>query len=74
MTRHAGYLVTLEHDLSDERSKIVIDALGLIKGVIAVKPIEAEYSQGIGEDRARFAFERRLWKALKEPLKPEDYR
>lgn len=74
MSRHAGYLVTLEHDLSDEQSQRVIDALMLVKGVIEVKPIPAEMNQSIGEDRARRSFERRIWKALSEPLTSEERR
>jgi hypothetical protein len=38
--RHAGYLVTLADDVRDDDAEAIITALRMVRGVIAVEPIE----------------------------------
>ena len=43
--RQAGYVVTLERDIRDDDAARIIDALGMIKGVLTVTPIGADTFQ-----------------------------
>ena len=40
-TRHKGYIVALDKDIREDDALAIISALHMIKGVIAVTPIEA---------------------------------
>ena len=40
--RHAGYLVVLGEDIREDDAQRVLHALGMVKGVIRVTPIEAQ--------------------------------
>ena len=50
---HAGYVVTLTNDLNDEDAQQVLDALRMIRGVLSVEPVAADFSVHIGTERAR---------------------
>lgn len=51
--RTAGYAVTLAEDLDDEAAQQVLDALRMIKGVLSVEPIAADFNVHVGTERAR---------------------
>lgn len=60
--RHSGYLVTLGHDIREEDAEAVIRALGMIKGVMSVKPIIHDHALMIAEERQREKYEAMLWR------------
>jgi hypothetical protein len=62
----AGFLVTLERDIDEEHAETIVDALRLLRGVIAVKPVVGDISLDMAEDRARYELEARILKALRE--------
>ena len=64
--RHAGYVVTLDRSLRDDDSDRIIDAIGLIQGVVAVEPVVDNYSIQIAQTRSRTDLRNRLFKALEE--------
>lgn len=39
-TTHAGYIVTLADNIREDDAQAVINALAMVKGVIAVEPVE----------------------------------
>lgn len=43
--RHAGYLVTLEHDMREDDAESTIAALRHIRGVLSVTPVTAGSSE-----------------------------
>ncbi|GIH95339.1 hypothetical protein ACFFMN_23545 [Planobispora siamensis] len=45
--RHAGYLVVLERDVRDDDAAAIIAALGMVKGVLSVDPVLADYREQI---------------------------
>lgn len=40
--RHAGYIVVLEADIRDDDSEEIMKAIRLIRGVVAVSPVETD--------------------------------
>lgn len=59
--RHAGYVVTLEHDVRDDNAeRSVITALMMVKGVISVEPVVASVDIQVAQARARVEFAREL--------------
>jgi len=65
---HAGYLVTLETDLSEEESERIIAALSMIKGVVSTTPIVSSFEIQIGYERAKREIGTKLLGAYKEIL------
>lgn len=63
-TRHAGYIVTLEQDLRDDDAKTLIDAIELLRGVVSVQPIVAEYLTHVARERIRRELVDKLWQVL----------
>lgn len=63
--RHAGYLVMLKQDISEDDAEHTIHALRMIKGVLSVEPIVADADLMIAEARAvsewRSKISRLLW-------------
>lgn len=48
---HAGYIVTLDSNLGEDYSRDVINAIEMIKGVVSVTPITANYELRLAEER-----------------------
>lgn len=40
--RHAGYIVVLEADIRDDDSEEIMKAIRLLRGVVAVSPVETD--------------------------------
>lgn len=59
-TRHAAYIVTLADDIRDDDDEHIINALRMVKGVIAVTPVPANYEIGIAWERANHEWRQRL--------------
>jgi hypothetical protein len=64
--RHAGYLVTLAEDVKDEDAQAIIAALGMVKGVLKVRPVVANPMTYIGRDRADVEWRERIHALLNE--------
>lgn len=62
--RHAGYIVTLQQDISYEDSMAVLVALRQIKGVLDVSPVSGNVETKIAQARAERRIEERLWKVF----------
>ncbi len=67
-TRLKGLRVAFEKDIREDDARSIIGAIGMLRGVLTVKPIEAESDDCIIEDRIRQEFSKRLWKALQKDL------
>jgi hypothetical protein len=64
-TWHVGYVVSLAKDLTEEESEAVINAIGLIKGVIAVEPVQDDRAEMMIErQRVRQELRRRIFAVL----------
>ena len=44
--RHCGYVVTLAQDIREDDAQRIIDAIGMIRGVVSVEPVKGD---AIGE-------------------------
>lgn len=67
MTRTAGYVVMLDEDLRSEDAAATLNALRMVKGVVAVTPVEAEMSaQVFAVERDRLA----LWEEIRKVILP----
>lgn len=64
--RHAGYLVTLDADIRDDDAKAILDALRMVKHVLAVEPVVADPLSKIAENRARTDILTMLVRAIQE--------
>ena len=60
--RHAAYLVVLADDLrEDDAEESVLAALRMIKGVVGVTPVVANYPQAIARERRDAQWQGALW-------------
>jgi hypothetical protein len=64
--RHAGYLVTLAEDIREDDAEAVITALRMIRGVIAVEPVEMDTSIMIAQQRADAEWRERVAGLLRD--------
>lgn len=51
--RHAGYLVTLEHNTREDDAEATLGALKQIKGVLSVIPVTGSSDLSLAEERVR---------------------
>ena len=49
--RHAGYIVTLEEDISGEEAQAVTDAIGMVRFVRSIEPVAGDLSQQLAMGR-----------------------
>lgn len=71
-TRHEGYIVILEKEIREDSSRVeeIKTALKMVKGIMDVKPIEADgnslcaYVRGVNETKSKFL--QAISKAMKE--------
>lgn len=59
--------VVLEHDIKDEDAEPLIEAIGMLRGVLSVRPHVAEFVTHMAEERAR----RELGSKLLDILYPQ---
>ena len=60
--RHAGFIVTLKNDTrDDDDAEAIVTALRMVKGVLSVKPIPADFGQHLADERARAELRDKLW-------------
>lgn len=51
--RHKGYIVTLEDDIREDDAETIIAALRMIKGVLSVEALVANYDDHMARERVR---------------------
>ena len=51
--RHAGYVVALDRDIREDDAEAIISAISMIKGVMAVQPVDADPMSAITHLRVR---------------------
>lgn len=66
-TRHKGYVVALKSNIREDDAQALIEAIGLLRGVLSVTPVEADISDSISEQRVRHE----LGQALLDVVYPE---
>lgn len=54
--RHTGYVVILETDVREDDAQEIVQALRMIKGVVAVQPVEGDPATMIVEGRRDIAW------------------
>lgn len=64
--RHAAYIVTLNHDIREDDAEAILNALRMVKHVLSVEPVVADYSQHVAEQRANDAWRERIYKMVGE--------
>lgn len=62
--RHAGYLVTLDHDLREDDAEPVLAAIRQLRGVAGVAPVVADMATQLAMMRARNEYREVLFRAL----------
>lgn len=67
--RYAGYVVTLGEDIREDDAESIETALLMVRGVVAVEPIVADYEKACAEARVRHDIAKRLSKLTAELLR-----
>jgi hypothetical protein len=67
--RVAGFVVTLAQDMRVDDVEAVVAALGMIKGVAKVAPVDSDATLQVAYHRARFELTRRVYDALSDALR-----
>lgn len=62
--RHCGYIVALEGNIRDDEAEATLAAMRMIKGVIAVEPVEGDINTAIAKSQARFELGRQILEIL----------
>jgi hypothetical protein len=58
--RHAGYIITLAQDVREDDAKEILTALRMIKGVLSVEPIIADFDLHMAQERVRSEYRTKL--------------
>lgn len=61
-----GVVVTFEKDMRTDDAELLISAIRMLKNVIDVQPMVADYNTRALRERVRFEFRQKLYAALKE--------
>lgn len=64
--RHSGYIVTLDHDIREDDAEQIIQALSMVKGVLAVEPLVRDGDLMITQARLRFDLQRKVHQAVQQ--------
>jgi hypothetical protein len=64
--RHAAYIVVLGDDIRDDDAQPIINALRMVKGVISVEPVVADWNLHIAQTRANQEWQERVWEFAKQ--------
>ena len=68
-TRLKGLTVALTHDIREDDAQSIIDAIGMIKGVLDVQPIEVNGHEWVIETRIQSELRKKLFEALEDKKK-----
>lgn len=64
--RHAGYIVTLSHDVCEDDAEHILTALRMISGVVSVKPVTADIGQIMARERVHAEVREKVLALFKE--------
>jgi len=74
--RHYAYIVTLDHDIREDDSQPLIDAIGCMRYVISVEPLVADIAVHAAEARVKHRYYMAMWEAVRQVFegkkKPDD--
>lgn len=62
--RHAGYVVTLAHDIREDDAQALIAAIAQLRGVVSVRPIVSNPALHIALMRAGTKYREALFQAI----------
>lgn len=62
--RVSSFLVTLEQNRREDDAEAILNALRMVKGVIAVEPVKADVATQVAEARVSRQLRDRLWKVI----------
>ena len=62
--RYSGFVVVLDRNVREDDAEQIVEAIAMVKGVIAVKPHIAEIAEVIAQERVRQELVSRLWDVL----------
>ena len=68
--RFHSLTVALTHDLRDDDAQALIDAISLLRGVLAVSGNVRTADSFVAQSRAKREMEQRLWGVIKEGDEP----
>lgn len=63
--RHDGYIVTLDRDVHEDDAQEIINALKMIKGIVAVDPIKSDIGTLIAKQHAKYEIINQIYEVLK---------
>lgn len=64
--RHAAYIVVLGDDIREDDAEATINALRMVKGVVKVEPVVADYNLHIAQARVDREWKDRIWAFARE--------
>lgn len=62
--RHAGYVVALDKNMREDDAQAILSAISMIRGVLAVKPVESDPMSEIAGIRVRREILRKMYEAF----------
>lgn len=62
--RLKGVVVTFEKNIREDDAAEIINAIGMVKGVLSVNPLKANLDDHIAQERVRHEIAEKLWKVL----------
>lgn len=68
--RISHFVVGLAEDTRDDDVAEIVTALGMVKGVIDVRPVVADYTQALAESRVRSGIRLKLHQAVRDIVDP----
>jgi hypothetical protein len=63
--RHYAYVVTLDHDIREDDSQHLIDAISCLRSVVSVKPLVTDHVVHSAEDRVKHRYMLAMWEAVR---------
>ena len=66
MEHVTGFVVTLEKDVSAEFGERLRQALAMMRGVISVEPVMADFDHHMAREQARWDVEKKVLEALRQ--------
>lgn len=63
--RLAGYIVTLAEDIRVDDAEGITKAIGMLRGVATVRPIEADMVLHMAEDRTKHRYQMAMYEAVR---------
>jgi hypothetical protein len=67
--RHSGYVATLARDILEDDAERIIEAIGMIREVVSVRPIIAGGEDFMARERVKYETRAKLHDAIDEVFK-----